>query len=781
MERARDPFHPRTHPHHEGMPSEVPARRLRRPLRVRSWSIATRLVLCAVLSIAVAPARAQAQEAQACESTAAERVRQVTFAGNNTIPDEELVGRIVTTPMSWVARVPVLSLFATERCLDPRQFAGDVLRIQFYYRTHGFPHASVDTLVVRAGRDVVIRFLVAEGQPIRVTALSVTGISAIPGGARLTDDLPVRRGGIFDEFAINAARDSLARRLRNLGYPRADVLRNYEVDRAKHTATVELAVVAGSRTRITEVAVEVEGDRGGAGRTAREDVRNIFGVAPGDLYVERDLVAGQRRLYATEAFRQVRVELDSSSHTAADSGARLVVRATEAERYAASLGAGWGTIDCFRTQGSLIDYNFLGGARRVELTGRLSRIGVGSPTRWSGANSLCHPDAFADQYGDTLNYYAGVSFRQPVLFGLRTVPVITVYSESRSEYNAFRRVTPIGLNLSVSPLSLWGIPFSVGYSLEFGRTVASPAFFCVVNQLCEAADRENAQREQRVAVFSLTAVKDWANALVSPTRGATARLEFRHASPTIGSETTIRFNKLVADLSLFTRVGETGVLAARLRAGVIFDTRGFDFGSEGQFVPIQERLFAGGPTTVRGYRPNELGPAVYRTLSYDVVPNGADSTYQATPGRTREIVVPVGGNTMFVGNLEYRVQSPVLSRLMQLSVFSDVGRVWNRSGTGLGFPSGELRWTPGVGLRVLTAFGAFRFDLGYNGYQRDAGPAYYDTPLAQGGQLFCVSPGNTISGGTPTGSLPCPATYRPLPPGDFWSRLTPSISIGQAF
>ncbi len=762
------------------MPSELPLRRAgRRPCTQWRARVAA-LGFGSGLLVLAPPRVLRAQEATACEA-ASDRVQKVTFSGNNTIADEELVGRIVTAPMSWVARVPVLRLLATERCLDPRQFAGDVLRLQFYYRTHGFPQATVDTLVRRDGRNVEIRFLVAEGTPIRVTSMSVIGISGLPGGGRLADDLPVLRGGIFDEGAINAARDSMQRRLRNLGYPRADVLRNYEVNRARHAATVELAVVPGPRTTVREVAVELEGDRGRPARTAPDDVRNIFGVAPGDLYVERDLVAGQRRLYATESFRQVRVELDSTAGAGTDSSARVVVRASEAERYAASLGFGWGTIDCFRMQGSLTDYSFLGAARRVELTGRLSRIGVGAPTRFSGADRVCSPDAYADQYGDTVNYYLGVSFRQPVLFGLRTVPVLTVYSEQRSEYNAYRRITPIGLNISVSPLSLWGVPLSLGYSLEFGSTVASPAFFCVVNQLCQAADIANAQRQQRVAVFSLTAVREWADAIVSPSRGATARLEFRHASPTIGSETSIRFNKLVADLSAFVRVGETGVLAARVRAGVIFDTRSLAPGADEQFVPIQERLFAGGPTTVRGYRPNELGPAVYRTLSYDTLTNGGAVTYQATPGTTREIVVPVGGNTMLVGNLEYRVRSPLFSRLMQLSAFTDVGRVWNRSGSGTGFQSSDLRWTPGVGLRVLTAFGAFRFDLGYNGYQRDAGPAYYDTPLAQGGQLFCVSPGNAIPGGTPTGSLACPATYRPLPPGDFWSRLTPSISIGQAF
>ncbi len=735
---------------------------------------------CVVGAGVMAPRAARAQDATACES-ASERVRQVTFSGNNSITDEELASRIVTTPMSWVARVPLLRSFASERCLDARQFAGDVLRLQFYYRTHGFPQATVDTAVRHDGREVSIRFLVAEGLPILVDSLVVSGIAGVSGNARLMDDLPIKRGGIFEESLINAARDSLLRRLRNIGYPRADVLRNYEVNRAKRSATIELAVVPGPRTRIGEVVVEIEGDKGGVGRTRPEDVRHIFGVAAGDLYVERDLVAGQRRIYATEAFRQVRVELDSGAAHRNDSTARLVLKATEAERYAASLGAGWGTIDCFRTQGTLTDYNFLGGARRVELTGRVSRIGVGEPAKWSGANSLCHPDAYADQYGDTLNYYVGVSFRQPVLFGLRTVPVITVYSEQRSEYNAYRRVTPIGLNVSVSPLELWGVPLSVGYSLEFGRTVASPAFFCVVNQLCEAADRENAQREQRVAVVSLSAVKEWANRPVAASRGITARFDFRHASPTFGSETSIRFNKLVLDFSAFQRMGETGVLAARLRVGGIFDTRGFNLGSEGQFIPIQERLFAGGPTTVRGFRPNELGPAVYRTFNYDSVIVAGVTTYQATPGRTREIVVPVGGNTMVVANLEYRVRSPVFGRLLQLSAFTDVGNVWNRSGTSLGFDASELRWTPGVGLRVLTAFGAFRFDLGYNWYQRSAGPAYYDKPLAQGGELYCVSPGNTAPGGTPAGTFPCPSTYRPLPPGDFWSRLTPSISIGQAF
>ena len=753
------------------MPSEVRARLVR-----RLWCV----VVCGW------PAALGAQSAESCEPPA-ELVRAVRFEGNHAFDDTELSSRIVTTPMSWASRVPILNLVTDKRCLDLRQFAGDVLRLQYFYRTHGYPQAKVDTAVARSGRDVSIRFLISEGSPIVIDTLSVGGLDGVPDAAGIVSDLPLRLGGAFDEFAISAARDSIVRRMRNAGYPRADVLRNYSVDREHRSSSVELLVVPGPRTRIGEIAVSLESLGGGAPRMSPDAVRSILGVERGDLYVERDLVAGQRRLYATEAFRNVRIELDSSALGATDTLARIVVHAQEGERYQASTGFGWGTIDCFRTQGTITDYDFLGGARRLSITARVSKIGVGEPLAFGeGAQRFLCGEAISDPYGNAANYYVGATFRQPVLFGLRTVPVLTIYSERRSEYNAYRRTTPIGLSLSVSPVVLWSVPLSLGYSLEFGRDTASAAFFCVVNQLCESADRLNAQRLQRLAVFSLTASREFSDNLVNPRYGVSGRLEFRHASPTIGSDANIRFNKVIAELSVFTRVAAAGTLAVRVRVGAIFDTRGFELGTGGQFVPIQERLFAGGPNTVRGYRPNELGPAVYRVLRYDTLRTPADTSYVARSDSTQAFVVPVGGNTMVVGNIEYRVRSPVFGKILQLSVFTDVGRVWNRSGSTIAGQSADLRWTPGVGLRLLTAFGAFRFDLGYNGYQRDPGPAYYDTPLnATGagvvaGQLFCVSPGN-IDRSQPAGANACPSTFRPPPPGGFWSRLTPSISIGQAF
>ena len=98
----------------------------------------------------------------------------------------------------------------------------------------------------------------------------------------------------------------------------------------------------------------------------------------------------------------------------------------------------------------------------------------------------------------------------------------------------------------------------------------------------------------------------------------------------------------------------------------------------------------------------------------------------------------------------------------------------------------------GRGVRVRTLVGLIRVDIGYNPYQRAAGSAYFDTAVSAGGQLFCVSPTNTLRvtavGGGVVGPVllqqetgACPASFTPTRERSFFRRLVPQISLGQAF
>ena len=127
-------------------------------------------------------------------------------------------------------------------------------------------------------------------------------------------------------------------------------------------------------------------------------------------------------------------------------------------------------------------------------------------------------------------------------------------------------------------------------------------------------------------------------------------------------------------------------------------------------------------------------------------------------------------------------------------MFADAGRLWNRAGSLQGTTVTDdgamVKITPGVGVRIVSPFGAIRVDLGYNGYRLPAGAAYYNAPLQAGiAPLYCVSPTNALpvrtasTTGAPPAQDPgaCPASFRPERRTGLLGRLNPSIWIGQAF
>jgi outer membrane protein insertion porin family/translocation and assembly module TamA len=227
----------------------------------------------------------------------------------------------------------------------------------------------------------------------------------------------------------------------------------------------------------------------------------------------------------------------------------------------------------------------------------------------------------------------------------------------------------------------------------------------------------------------------------------------------------------------------------------------------GKQPPQQERLYAGGASSVRGFQQNELGALLYvfddsirvQHVSLPRSP-GQDSTEYFTYSDTGLVprrVVPVGGNTLFVTSLDYRVRSPFLPDVLQFSVFADVGTVWNRNtitSTG-GFTP---RWTPGVSARIFSPLGPIQVNAGYNPYEPVLGPALY-TPLralaTQGYTgVYCavpkgtpVSPQIPLSHLQPDGTwkqdtnVECPNTYRQKQAKTFVGRLNFTFSIGTEF
>lgn len=757
----------------------------------RTARLAPALALAMVwLSLPGSSAGAQDVRCQPGES----EVRRLTFTGNQALPDYVLERGIETTQSSWVRRT--LRIGGQRYCLDSLLVERDSARLSTEYQSRGFPGVRVTPHISRVSEDAVaVEFVIEEGQPIVVDTLAFEGLDSVPDRERLLRGLPVQAGQRFDIYDVEATRDTLTRRLRDNGYPLAEVLRSYETYVDARRADLRYTAVPGPRALIGAINITVESRPGERAEIDPDRVRSMLGISPGQLYRETSLEGVKRGLYQTGAFRTVDISIDSTSLASeSDSLVTIAVTLYESELQAARASLGWGNLDCVRAQFSHTNYNFLGTLRRLDLALRVSKVGIDPP--FDIARGLCTSQLKKDPLSDTLNYYVSATLSQAALFGLRLIPSLTLYSERRSEYQAFIRETPAGVLGSLQQGADGRLPRTYTYQLEYGRTIAQPAFFCAVFNVCEDDARQRLEQRSRSAVAGASITRSRANDLVNPTGGSVIRLDVRHASPYVGSTRDIAFNRVTLDAALYRQVFGSGSLVLRLRGGTVLGSQ-LSFSGGPAFIPLQERLYAGGPGTVRGFQQNELGPAIYLpdVFSIDTIPGSGDSLayFRADPAATGERVVPTGGDNLIVANAELRLRSPIFPEIVQWALFVDAGQVWNRGRAGTGVNFSDLRTTPGAGVRVFTDFGPIRVDVGYNPYERPAGPAYFN-PVGTGAEgetirLICVSPGNSLRVLLGTEDRPptqidqgdCPASYAPARRTTFLSRLTFQFSIGQPF
>jgi outer membrane protein assembly factor BamA len=283
------------------------------------------------------------------------------------------------------------------------------------------------------------------------------------------------------------------------------------------------------------------------------------------------------------------------------------------------------------------------------------------------------------------------------------------------------------------------------------------------------------------------------------------RLDVRTSLRELYSDPKLEFLKGLSDASYYHALGAGATFAARLRLGTVLG-RTLSFSDSTGFIPPEERLYAGGAASVRGFQQNALGDLIYIAENAPaIVPANitGDTVYirlgSGSDSQSVRRVVPVGGNSLIVANLEVRLRSPLFPELLQYTVFVDGGDVWSRESP-IGQRSHDasklflngLKWTPGFGVRVFTPVGPFQANVGYNPFAQPPGAIYFDASAAPPDglaplSLYCVTPGNAIPA-VPNGSgkfeqvpgVPCPA-FTPPRKISFLSRLTFTFSIGPDF
>lgn len=159
-----------------------------------------------------------------------------------------------------------------------------------------------------------------------------------------------------------------------------------------------------------------------------------------------------------------------------------------------------------------------------------------------------------------------------------------------------------------------------------------------------------------------------------PRKGILSGISFKFTSPVFLSETN--FLKIIFYGNVYHELARRVVLAASLRGGF---AQGYLKTRE---LPLVERFFLGGRTTVRGYAQDTLGP------------KGSDGN-------------PTGGNAFLMENLEIRTS---IGKSIGIVAFLDGGNVWLKARD---INPGDFKFTTGLGLRYNTPVGPVRVDYGH--------------------------------------------------------------------
>lgn len=654
---------------------------------------------------------------QAARAQEPERiVRGLKFTGNKSLDSETLSSAIGTTNSAWFARFGLVSWIGLgeKRIFDETEFRRDVLRLELLYKQSGFLEVKVDTVVVRKPKEVSVTFKITEGPPVVVTSLAVTGLDSIPHADKITQDLPLLTGRPFDRFLFQASADTLISRLRNVGYPSADVLRNFSIDKVARTVQVSLDALPGRRAIYGGVKVN------GKVNVDTTFIRQMLVLERGEEFEQSDLDESQQRLARTQLFRTVSVEIDSASFQANDSVVPLVVNVSDGRRFKYRGQVGYATEDCFRLGAGYTDRNLFHSGRSFDLSASLSKIGVGTPFNMGLKNSICST-LKADSVGSSVaNYNVTATVGQPRFLSARTEGTFSFFGERRSEFQVYRR-DEIGAAVRATYLPEPKLPLAFTYRASFGETFATPGNYCAFFNACTPQDRLLLSQGRLGATLTGQISSIQTNNPVDPTRGRAYSFEVGYSSPIIGSSRLQQFVRLQADAAWYRALTRNVTLSWRVRGGILFSPKVDVNGSATEFVPPEQRFYAGGPNDVRGYDVNGMGPLVYvaYTDSTTLTPS---LEQKINNGTIRSTFSPTGGNTLGIANVELRVPSPFLSARLRFAGFVDGGILYQRGETDLA--PAQVRITPGVGLRFATPIGPIRLDLAFNPYASTPGPLY---------------------------------------------------------
>ncbi len=547
---------------------------------------------------------------------------------------ETLRGKLAVGPFALIARARAdLDTFRT--VLESEGYDSGTISITI--DGHALSDPALPDLLRKAPANppARVRVAIVQGPLYHVGVISTPGLTDPAAAA----SLGVKPGEPATAAPLVAAASRLETKLRNLGYAFANVAPPVaEADDTTHTLAVTYPVTMGKRVDVGAITFT------GMQRMHRRFMARHIALKPGQRYSQTALDAARDQLLGLGVFSSVTVHTAASPHPAGQVPIAFAVR--ERKRHTVALGASYSSDLGIDANVSWTDRNLFGGAQSLILS--LGATGIAGSGRSQTATFGKHTYVVAPGYD------AKATYRVPDF--IRPGQSIAATIEALKQYlPAYSRTAFLGRAIAARPL---GPHLTLDYGAGF---------------IFEKVNQEGESRTYRLAQLPVTLSYDTANSLLDPTRGVKLTLRVTPSLSLGAGVQPFVITELTGSTYINLEAPGRGVLALHGVLGRIFG--GSQFG-----IPPDQRFYAGGTGTVRGFTYQTVGP---------LFPDG----------------IPQGGTAIDALETEFRQR---IGKHFGIAPFIDAGQV---SAHGTPF-TGTLRIGAGLGLLYYTGIGPLRVDVG---------------------------------------------------------------------
>jgi outer membrane protein insertion porin family len=691
-------------------------------------------------------------------------LNDIRITGTNKLTYEDVSADLKSQKASALGLIPFLGYGRGYTSLTLLE--QDRRTIEALMRDMGYRRVKTDVLqgVSINGDNLIITFNVTEGPLTRVAGVEIKG-NRIYTDERVRRELDIVLGGPYSRSQARADGDRVMALYARRGYVDARLdFSIVELPRKGDDEQVRLVyAIADEGQKVFINHIVINGVTGSAKtqRRKRAAIVRATRLREGDVLRADRISEAERELYLTDAYRQVIIRTEDAGQSVSGFQRRDVIIDVEEKKprvmdYGGGYSTDTGLLGLFEISNVNLFSRLRQGGFRLRASNRqqLIRLDYLDPRFARYGNNKFAPLAASVEYqrDSTITRF----FRSAIDRG--TMGIVQRLDEDGNPIDIFGvRVNEPTINRFTAAVETQRVLDQKSRTIVFARYSYEDVRLYNLESLVVRPILEP-DKKIRLSRFGFSFVRDTRERCerglirgrfrenddekpgapgevcrynqVDATRGDFLSFDYAIALRQLGGN--VSFNRFQANYRRYYKLNSlrNTVLAGNLTIGLanLFNPR--DRNENGVIdeidhtLPISERFFSGGSTTLRGFNFDEAGPREV------VIPVGP---YRDSDGNVvflNPFTVPVGGNAMAVVNLEARIP---LTKTFQAVPFYDGGNVFRRVGDLFGKddptpipPNNVLaainaanlkaHWTNtvGIGLRVQTPFGgALAVDYGF--------------------------------------------------------------------